>query len=196
MRTKSYDVYKFEELSKEGQEKALEKMRDINVNYNWWDYSLEYWTEELDKLGFTDANINFSGFWSQGDGASFTAGIDGGKYIKANKLGKQFRSLLNIINKEWTVSGKVYRIDHHYSHEYTVSVSIESDYYTEDETRYNRIENQLQELQAYILEDVRTLSRKIYKELEKEYEYQTSDEQVKDTILANEYEFNERGGLE
>lgn len=36
-------------------------------------------------------------------------------------------------------------------------------------------------------------SRWIYRNLEKEYDYQNSDEAVEEAIIANEYEFTEDG---
>jgi len=38
METRTYQVYKFKELSEDGQQKALETLSDININYEWWDY--------------------------------------------------------------------------------------------------------------------------------------------------------------
>jgi hypothetical protein len=35
--TRQYKVYKFEELPEEAQEKAIQHLSDINVNYKWWD---------------------------------------------------------------------------------------------------------------------------------------------------------------
>ncbi len=37
MRTKTVNLYKFNELSEEAKEKAIEKLYDINVNYEWWE---------------------------------------------------------------------------------------------------------------------------------------------------------------
>ncbi len=43
-----------------------------------WDYRslVDNFKEELDKIGFTDAQIWFSGFGSQGDGLCFDANVD------------------------------------------------------------------------------------------------------------------------
>jgi len=35
--TKKYNVYSFDELTEEGKERAIEKLFDLNVNYEWWD---------------------------------------------------------------------------------------------------------------------------------------------------------------
>ena len=87
METRTYNVYKFEELSKEAQEKAIENYRDINVDFQGYDETtLEDLKEELEKLGFSSPDICYSGFCSQSDGASFTCTyIDILKFFKENK---------------------------------------------------------------------------------------------------------------
>jgi hypothetical protein len=83
-------VYTFRELyDKRGEskaaEKAFERARDKLAEWatedHWYEGVDEQWTEALEQLGFTDAKIAFSGFWSQGDGASFTASVDLDKLI-------------------------------------------------------------------------------------------------------------------
>ncbi len=41
MRTVRTKVYKFDELSKEAQQKAIERLSDINVDYDWWQSTYE-----------------------------------------------------------------------------------------------------------------------------------------------------------
>lgn len=40
------ELYKFDELSEESQEKVLESLYDINVNYDWWEF-IFYDAEEI-----------------------------------------------------------------------------------------------------------------------------------------------------
>lgn len=69
--TKTY--LKFNELTKKQQDQVVDKLRDINTDFNWFEYSVEQFEAKLTKLGFYDIKTEFSGFYSQGDGASFTA---------------------------------------------------------------------------------------------------------------------------
>lgn len=48
---------------------------------NWWENVYELWKAMLKSIGFQSPDIRFSGFWSQGDGASFTANVDTEKLI-------------------------------------------------------------------------------------------------------------------
>ena len=41
METREYTVYKFNELTEDQQQKAVERYGDINVDYEWWDCTYE-----------------------------------------------------------------------------------------------------------------------------------------------------------
>lgn len=51
----------------------IEENRDFNVEcgLDWWDALYEDFKDVAQAFGFCVTNIYFSGFWSQGDGASF-----------------------------------------------------------------------------------------------------------------------------
>lgn len=185
--TTKTEVYKFNELPKEVQEKALENQRDINTDYDWFDCTVDDSKQHLTEIGFNEPEIYFSGFWSQGDGASFKAQVDLKKWLKVNKLANKYRALyfhadeysLNI-----TKSGN-------YEHEYTMSIDdgYIGDYVSE------KSKLQYDEVADMILENARDEARKIYKMLEKEYNYLSSDEAIKDTIEANDYDFTIDGKI-
>lgn len=50
---------------------AREWLREGAADYEWWDCTYDMWKQALEQIGFRDANLQFSGFSSQGDGASF-----------------------------------------------------------------------------------------------------------------------------
>lgn len=189
--TRQYEVFKFDELSDDAKKKALESQQHCNVDDSWWYEGVyDMWEEKLEKMGFSDVKINFSGFWSQGDGASFTAEIDLEKWIKVKKYGRKFASLLNYCRKNGYSQAIVKRISYHYSHENTVLAYLEW-----EQDMGKKVEFQMEECQTLLTECVRNLSKQIYKDLEKEYEYFTSDECVKDTIKSNGWTFDESGHL-
>ena len=122
MQTKTYNVYNYGELSGKAKEKAIEWaqecLREDNFSYD--DVKSE-WAEKLESFGFTDIDIAYSGFWSQGDGASFTGKCEVVKFIKATKQSKYYAKLLYQAKKgNLDMSGESYRFTHHYSHENTV----------------------------------------------------------------------------
>jgi hypothetical protein len=199
METRTYKVYTFDELTEEQQAKALEKHRDMNVEYNdWQEFLLDDWKERLEAMGFEKPEIRFSGFWSQGDGASFTA-----KYINLEKLlshmvyctGHYVQALeLGMILAEADLIEASITGSHafHYVHERSVRLEVESHVYS-SHAKWDRL---TEDLQAG-LDDFRVdLCHKIYKELETEYYWHTSDEQVAETLRANEYTFTEDGEID
>lgn len=76
---------KYNELSFEQQSKVIDSLRDINVNHDWYEFTYEDYESKLKKLGFYDIKFEFSGFWSQGDGASFTAKHKRGTIYKTGR---------------------------------------------------------------------------------------------------------------
>jgi hypothetical protein len=141
-------VYTFRELLAKGDTGAIDRARDWlregQTDYNWWEYIYELWVAALDQIGFENAQIEFSGFWSQGDGASFTARVDLEKLIaflaeppearetiagnpedfrpyivgKCNGVrgNPKFAKLLKLVDY---FDATVQRTGHHYSHENT-----------------------------------------------------------------------------
>lgn len=130
----------FSELSQDQKNKVLEKMSDINVDHEFWhDFITGDFTEKLKSLGYSNIKPYFSGFWSQGDGACFTA---------------------NHGENEITHSG-------HYYHEYSMNCD-----------------------NSKLLEESRELAREYYRDLQKNYEYLTSERAIIETIESNDYEFD------
>lgn len=200
MKTKTIELYEFDELPEDVRAKVLERERDINVDYDWAKWSLEAWEEKLESMGFEDPEIAYSGFWSQRDGASFTCkSVNVKAFAKSQRTMGKFKNLIKAIESDSVDANfSVTRSDHHYCHEYTVKVESEVLYWSHKPEPKNYVAIEAEEgiLNNLMLEVVRKLSKQIYRELEKEYEYLTSDEQVIDTIKANEYTFTASGEME
>ena len=76
---------KFTELSEAQQNKVIDKLSDLNTDHDWYEYIYEDYMSKLKALGFYDIKFEFSGFWSQGDGASFTAKHKRGTIYKSSR---------------------------------------------------------------------------------------------------------------
>ena len=75
MKKINVNVYKFNELSKDVQEKLIEKNRDIYTDFDWYTVIYDNFSQNVEQdygIEINIENIKFSGFYSQGDGASFT----------------------------------------------------------------------------------------------------------------------------
>lgn len=201
MRIIKTKAYKFNELSNEAKQKAIEDTRnsDWYLSFDWWTPVYEEWTEKLEALGYTDIEIMFSGFWSQGDGACFVCkNIDVSQWLRAHKLGNKFRQLLEF---DKAVGAKL-SIKHnsHYYHESSTSLIDEvylSDfhYYTDDEAIHKKLELQTNEVIEQIENEMIELGKAIYDDLGNLYEEYQSDESITIEIETNENEFTKDGDL-
>jgi len=80
-------TYTFDQLSDKLKEEAIEANRDINVYHDWHDPVIEGFQEDLSEMGVEEVKVEYSGFYSQGDGASFTGGVQDIKKFLVKTLG-------------------------------------------------------------------------------------------------------------
>lgn len=195
-------LYTFDELSDAAKEKAREWYRQHAMDYEWWDGVYETAQTGGAMLGI-DMNhkgknpcIWFSGFSSQGDGAYFEGTYRYKKGWRAALLhefgpGDTLTELLRIgAALQRAQQPYLYQLvatcEHrgHYNHSGCMVVDVEH-----SEHRYRDI--------GVAEDDVRDTLRDfadwIYKSLEAEYDWLNGDEQVDESIKANEYEFTEDG---
>lgn len=194
--TKKYKIYNYEDIlnNKELKEKILNKHYDINTNFDWYEFTLNEWTEKLEKLGFMNPKINFSGFWSQGDGASFTCDVIDIKLVaETSKLFKQRE--INALYALWNngyIEANIERNTHHYYHSRTVTLNF---YDGKMYTNWKHLQKIVDKLSDYLSDIIIDLSDEIYTDLENEYNYLTSELAILETIQANDYEFDENGDI-
>jgi hypothetical protein len=199
-------TYTISELSPEAKQTAIEGIKnrdsfqDRDIDLDW---VIENETEDLEALGLENVEISFTGFWSQGDGASFTARVnDIPNFIKTIGVTD------DILPKALAAFEEVYemrivRTSSRYSHENTVSFEIEE----MDDTELiimsgfgiGDITVDLNEtLEEIGLEDkasewVKSKSREIYRKLEKAYNEEFSDETAEEWADSMGIEFDEEG---
>lgn len=193
VRTARVKVYKFEGLSKEAQQKAIESMRDINVDYEWWDFTYDGFKEDAKEAGFDVDKIYFSGFASQGDGAMFEGEVNDITNFISN-LNPHVQRVIKAgrMNISWSV---VHR--GHYYHSHCTEISFDAGdypgYFVSGKGWQGNFQDNMDKLEETISDAYHDLCHKLYRTLEKEYDYLTSNEAIKDTIIANEYEFTKDG---
>lgn len=201
------EVYQFDELSDEAKERAREWYRQGNCDDSFWSECTIEDAKEIGKyMGMDIDNIYFSGFWSQGDGACFE-GTWRASDVKADKLKEyapQDKELHRIVDglaelaKEYPDG--YFKVKHrgHYSHSGCTSFDVELPCEQEedleyDSPEYKALQVKLGEDEDTLIELARDFMDWIYRTLEKDWDYQNSDEQVDEAIRLNEYEFLEDG---
>ena len=174
-------------------DKAIEKVYNEYQNWNvenssWYEFLFENFVERAKSEGFEievntvgkrkEYSINFSGFYSQGDGLSFTGDIDTDKFFK----GKD-KKLVKFID-----SLKIVRTSYQYSHHKTCETQYDL-YGNCTDKQAERIDSIVERIEEKRVE----LCKEFYKELESTYEALTTKETVFETLDANEIYFDANG---
>jgi len=199
MRTvkKEYQVYSFQELGEEARQKAIDSHRNFLFEFVDLDCETGEFKRLLEMYGFSDIKIYYSGFWSQGDGASFTGRYrykaGGLKAVKKEYAGEWFKDVIEYlevldgINKKCLYS-VAYRIDSSSRYCHSNTMQVNSLYDCRGDRDFSKHEDD-------ITEYVRYIANEFYFLLEKSYNSQFTDEAVIESIECNEYEFYENGDM-
>lgn len=211
-------VYRFHELSDKAKARARDAVRDRDVQHDWWHYTCEQAVEAAGMLGITifttpvklhgggihqDPCIFFSGFSSQGDGASFEGRYEPRPGSEAvDEITNEFiiDSDLHRIAENLALLQVSSRIKHGqllvadvklggsgYCHSYMMDVTV---CFADDDTDDPEPEN-IEQLTRLM----RDFADWIYAQLEAEYNYLTSDEHIDEALLDGDDEFEESGAL-
>jgi len=174
MKTKTINLYEFDELSDKGKEKAIDGLRGINVDDSeWWDGIYE----DAKNIGLVITSF------------------DTDRYCHG-KLQVSLSECCDLITKNHGEKCDTYKTAKDFENQWSELVKKYSDGVNTDEVAEGNeydFDNQADELEAEftraLLEDYRIILRK-------EYEYLITDEAIIETIKANEYTFTEDGKLE
>ncbi len=191
-------VYTIDELPDSAKKCAIDKYRDIATDHDWYDVVFEDFTSICDLLGITIRNsarsgsrgrtcnenhIYFSGFSSQGDGASFE-----GSYSHARGATDAIRSYAPLDKELHAIADDLARVQRrnfyqlharirqsgYYTHEYTMNVETERDSPT--------LQAPSADAEKTVAEAMRRLARWLYRQLQASYEYLSSDACVGETL--------------
>ena len=188
--TKQYEVYKFNELSEEGRENALNKLADINVDYDDW-YDDDIYNEFAGDIGL-HVNIKDACFdldrgnylyfetYNHNSKKDYIPGI----YVDDSKkfcisAGLNWKSYIVRNNAECISIGHL-----HYgggSGRNIIGESFNCELSRDD---FDKLEILLE-----------SFIEKCFLQLKDSYEYSTSRESIIDTIEANDYDFTEDGNI-
>ena len=187
MQTISIQAFRIDELEGKARAKAFDFMHELETSEAWTPWFadlLTEWKEKLEDAGYKNPDIQFSGFYNQGDGASFTCDvIDLTNWMKA----KHFKPLARLVSTG-ELTGKVYRTDYHYSHEKSVSVAL-----TSFASLSGCDEDSLAELEKAITIDVENLSKSVFRALRNEYEARTAENVLIEIANENSFLFDKYG---
>lgn len=185
------ELYKFEELSEKAKQKAIDDFRQHNIFED--EATLDDAKEIAKLMGITIDKIFYSGFSYQGDGACFE-----GTYSYNENSVKKLKEYAPVDLELHRIVEVLEDIQKHYGNCITATIRPKGRYYNssyaticvnnEHDVIHNHDEQQVIEL----LRDFMTW---IYKQLEREYDYQNSDDHIKEILIANDCEFLKDGTL-
>lgn len=180
---------KFNELTKDQQAQALDVHRNINVDYQEWnDFVKEKHHDIMEAAGFEGVTSRYSGFCCQGDGASFLAdSVDIEKFLRSQKRWTHYRALHEFIRIK-DITAKVVALPSHYVHYNTTQAEISGDWTIDFTPKQQALYD---ELEKEIDEFVTNAGKEYYRDLDTAYYDLISDEQVQQSIIANDMDFDE-----
>ena len=214
LKSKTIKLYEFNELHESIQDDIINAyIQDLP---GWWSDDIEERIKnEAKVLGIEDFDFIWSGFWSQGDGLSFT-GLIGFKtwlYILQQRypdwadkssdsqgykaLGASLYDVVDIHEKDLINWGpcKVHRHNHMYCHENTVNVVLSSNIKTEMNEYWNFEAAFIGAAQKCLNEWKDELYLKWYRELQEAYEAYTSRENIVEDITQRELLYTSSGTI-
>jgi len=202
-------VYQLGELSDAAKEQARAWYREGGFDYAWYDSVYEDFQRIAEILGIRfktravrphgggtrdEPRIFFSGFWSQGDGACFEAYYAHAKgaprrireYAPQDKVLHGIADGLAIVQRRnfYQLRAEASHRGYYY-HAYCMAVSVER-----DSPSYQDMTDGAEDA---VIEALRDLANWLYRQLEREYDYLSSDEAIDETIIANAYTFTASG---
>lgn len=168
MRTVRTKVYSFNELSNEAQQKAIANLCDINVNFDWWQSTYD----DASNIGLKITSFE----------------LDRNRNATGEFLLSACEVAQNIFNNHGE-NCETYKTAQKFIE---VWQPIFDNYMDENSENYEsqELENDLQQLEDNFLNELVEDYSII---LQNESEYLQSDEAIKETILANDYEFTKDG---
>jgi hypothetical protein len=182
-------------LPKESRDKLLEKHRYDEVQHHgWWECVYEDFVEGMWEIGIHVNNMTFSGFCSQGDGAAFEGHVD--------QWSKVMREIGLLMKYEF-FAGNGLRFHARPPHNNCMRFSMDADPkvcpYDEDDDpiRFDLWQlthpsaKDFDDLEDKLKELFENKASQLYRNLEAEHDYLTSDEYVIERLLDDDDEIKE-----
>ena len=216
--TKTITVYTYDELSDTAKDNVRSRYIGPGIDL---EYIIDDYKKDAEKLGFMIDEVAWSGFSSQGDGASWTGDIVLRTFIENHLLKPdspdygRLITLLELFNDNW-IEEKVgvSRSGYMYNHSGTMRIDqVGYGYATAKEgdtinaasplqganvaELYEGIDidGLLDQVYEAALVEAKRYADKIYRALEEAYDFEMSDARIAEIAEINGWEFDETGRI-
>jgi hypothetical protein len=210
--------YTYSELEGSAKDRARQHYIEHWIIDDWYDSVYYDFKSEGIVHGFHIEDIKFSGFWSQGDGASWYGDVDMKVFIEKNLpecIGRD--CWLWLLQSGWVHDRlNIYQRGNHYAHSHTMSVGNIEVYADEGDDDILQLDCILKgapvstlwnliladtacpikrpdDLEELVLTEARQYADEIYDGLREAYEYECSDENIAESYNINDQFFNHEG---
>lgn len=202
-------VYRIDELPEGAKDSARAWYREGGFDHDWYDAVYEDFQRIAEILGIRlktrttrlvggrtrqDPCIWFSSFWSQGDGAAWegtysywkSAAAELRAYAPKDKTLHRIVETLQAAQRQnfYQLRAEVTHRGNYY-HAFAMAVSVSRDSAAAVEI--------IGDAESIVTDALRDLANWLFRQLEQEYEYLTSDEVVDETLVVGGYTFTEEG---
>ncbi len=191
--TKVYEGHTFDELDDTAKDRVRQWFAEGLCDFH--EVVYEDFKGIADLMGITVKNIYFSGFSSQGDGAMFEGNYSYKKqsvkaikdYAPNDQQLHEIATTLQKLQKKYfySLSANIAHYGYYY-HSRCNTITVENCY------TWQEIDH---DTESDLAECLRDLMDWLYKQLEKEYDYQLSEEVISESCEANEYYFTKKGEI-
>ena len=202
-------VYRLDELSEAAKDNARAWYREGGFDYDWYDAVYEDFRRIADILGIRiksrtvrlmgggvrqEPCIWFTGFWSQGDGAAFE-----GHYSYRKGTAAEIRTYAPKDVELHRIADALHQAQRRNFYQLQADVRHHGNYYHAftmdiDVTRESPVgQDMTEDAESIVTDLLRDLARWLYRQLEQEYDYLSSDAAIDEAVLANGDSFTENG---
>ena len=180
MQTKIINTYNITELAPSAKERALEWLRE-GLDYEWYDFVFEDAKKCASILGIEIGDIYFS----MDDGACFN-----GRFSYAKAWKKELKMYAPIDRELVRIAQELQAIQAPYFYNLSGAIDCNERYKSTKAVFHWSEDNMPVEDLSQVFTD---FAHWIYRSLEKEYEWLTSEDQLIETAKANGYAFDSEG---
>ena len=213
-------TYTYTQLSDEAKEIVKQWWYVNGAEHEWWDCAYEDFKRNGYDLGFVIDKINFSGFYSQGDGACWSGQVDVATWLKTHTEDSIAREAwCALIAEEFCNKHFSIHFRGHYSHSNTmtcvgwdwVGENGEQDYlYLTKPSifkgmHYKELHNLIRstdfpytdpnDIEEAAFNSAKDYADELYKQLREEYEYITSEANLIEMCDINDWRFDDEGRM-
>ena len=211
----------FEELDQRAKDNAISKYGEPPDDWYESVYARYIGDKAVEATGMLIDDIHYSGFYSQGDGASWTGRVNLDDFIThyvkpEHPDAGRYTVLLELMREDWlSMRALIYTNSFMYVHSggmriegVDITADIDAD---ENDLVFTQgifqgagikgvaraidVESLVNDLEEWVLEEAKSLADDIYKALRDEYEAYTSEETFKEIIYINGWRFDSKGNL-